>query len=166
MAIKKIITYPNPILTKNSSKIGDFREYDINRIITDLKETMLHYNGIGIAAPQIGMSLRIFLVHTKDGFKEFINPRIIIRSLKKNISEEGCLSIPKVFGLVKRSNKITIMAYTQHNEKFKLSATGLFARVIQHEMNHLECILFIDKATKITQGSDELKRYKLFNKKS
>lgn len=117
-----------------------------------MRKVMAAHDGIGIAAPQIGENVRVFLV-AKDLFPDitlpsdvFINPKVIRKGFKKVKAEEGCLSVPKVFGIVPRSLRISVEAYDQNRKKFSLSAEGFLARVLQHELDHLEGVLFIDRA--------------------
>lgn len=142
----QIITYPNSILRKKSQLIEDFS--DLKKFIPEFTKTMQEKEGIGLAAPQVGKSIRLITIQTKNGPKTFINPKITSKSFKKKIAEEGCLSLPKIFGKVKRSTKISVKFQDQDGNKHKLTAQGLYARVLQHEIDHLDGILFIDKIIK------------------
>lgn len=160
MSIKNILCYPHPDLRKKSLAVPvDFDQNKLASIVTDLEETMEKHEGIGLAAPQTALALRIFVVKTKDGVLTWINPEIVSRSLVKESGEEGCLSIPKVFGLVKRPKRITVRAQSMDRKTVLFEATGLYARVIQHEIDHLNGILFIDRAKQITSGENLLKEY-------
>jgi len=117
-----------------------------------MQETMSEKDGIGLAANQIGILKRIVVIADKEGPLILINPEIIEKSWLKNIMEEGCLSVPGVFGTVKRHKKITVAAINSRGETLKLKAEGMLARVIQHEIDHLDGILFIDKVIKYTEG--------------
>lgn len=132
---------------------------DIKNLITQMRGTMGAHDGIGIAAPQVGESLRIFLiarelfspaVQAKLPSDVFVNPKIIKKSFKREPSEEGCLSAPGIFGEAARARRITVEAYDSSWKKFRVSANGLLARVLQHEFDHLVGILFIDRAKKET----------------
>lgn len=123
-----------------------------------MEEAMFTDEGIGIAAPQIGVNLRIFLVHTQDGVLPFINPKITKRSFRKEDDEEGCLSIPGIYGIVRRSRAVTVTATTPEGKRVRYETDGMFARVIQHEYDHIEGVLFIERAKEITQGKEELER--------
>lgn len=139
----------------------------LNDIIERMKAALHEQeDGVAIAAPQIGVGLRIFVVngkamdmyrgedkklHTKDGAEKkedlvFINPEIIKLSQKKKFMEEGCLSVRWQYGVVKRSEKATVTAYDEHGTKFQAGGSGLMAQIFQHETDHLDGILFIDKA--------------------
>lgn len=111
--------------------------------------TVKEAKGIGLAAPQVGHLLRIFTVNIEDKIYIFINPEIKDFGDDKIPFEEGCLSVPKIWGPVTRPKKLTIKALNENGEPVKIRAKGLLARVIQHEMDHLNGILFIDKAEKL-----------------
>lgn len=145
--IFSIITNPNPLLRNKSAEL-DFSKYskkEINKLCDSMTATMLESDGVGLAAPQIGKNIRVVIVNTADGPISLINPKITKKSLIKEWGEEGCLSVPDVFGQVKRHKKISCQYFNQSGKNIKLKAEGLFARVIQHELDHLDGILFIDK---------------------
>lgn len=111
--------------------------------------TMKDAKGLGLAAPQVGYSLRLFTVNVESKIYVFINPEIKDISAEKIPFEEGCLSVPKIWGPVVRPKKLTIKALDENGKPIKIRAKGLLARVIQHEMDHLNGILFIDRAEKL-----------------
>lgn len=150
-----IITNPNPILRKKAVKIDDPLSSDIQKLIPEMIETMLKKDGVGLAAPQIGQSIRLITVHHKDKELVMINPQFTKKSLVKEIDEEGCLSVPNVFGDVKRCKRVTVKYIDENGKEQKLSGEGLLARVIQHEVDHLDGILFIDKAKDLRRIEDE-----------
>jgi peptide deformylase len=152
----KIIKNPNPILRKKSILVDlkKINEKDFKILIDDMKHTMLKKDGVGLAAPQIGKNKRIITVNTKDGVIAMINPRIINKSFLKEWDEEGCLSVPGIYGKVKRSKKLKCEFFDMDKKKNIISAQGFFARIIQHEIDHLDGILFIDKA-KDTRNIDK-----------
>jgi len=152
MANYQILTDPDPRLRVRSEPVAlealttpKFRAW-----LPDLVTAMREDNGIGIAAPQIGILERVIVIDFPDGPQIYINPEITYRSVSKIETEEGCLSVPGVFGLVKRAKKIRIKALTTSGEKIRLEAKGQLAVVFQHEIDHLDGILFIDKVTKFT----------------
>jgi len=149
--ILKIITNPNPILRKVSKNVDEktIKSKEFKNFCACLVATMKKKDGIGFAAPQAGKNIRVFTIDTKDGAIVFINPKIIKKSWAKEWSEEGCISVPQVFGKVKRSKKIVCEYIDEHGKKEKIEANGLMATVIQHENDHLDGILFIDKAKEI-----------------
>lgn len=147
--IRKIQTIGNPILRKKAVAVKFSEETkQLTRLFKDMAETMLANDGIGLAAPQIGISKRIIAVNTKDGVIVLTNPVLSKKSWKKEIDEEGCLSIPGVFGLVSRHHSVIVTALDTAGVKICFPAKGLFARVLQHETDHLDGILFIDKMKK------------------
>lgn len=116
-----------------------------------MAKTMIKSDGVGLAAPQIGKNIRLIVINTKSGKIAMINPKIKSKSLLKEWKEEGCLSVPDTFGLVKRNKKVACAYYDLAGNKQKITGEGLLARVIQHEIDHLDGILFIDKAKEIKQ---------------
>ena len=156
--VLNIITYPNKNLRQKSQllTLEQIQDQVWQQFFIDLAETMQKKDGIGLAAIQVDRAWRVFVVSTEDGPKFFINPKIIRKSWKKVIDEEGCLSIPDVYGLVRRPEKIVIKARDIKGQKFQLKASGMYARVIQHEYDHLHGKLFIDKIEKITKGKINL----------
>ena len=153
MSIKEIITVPDPILKKISSPI---EKISINekKLIKDLKDTMYNANGIGLAAIQIGIPKRIVIVDvTKEDEKKnlycLINPKIKKFSDDRSSYEEGCLSIPNLFAEVQRPSECEVQYLDYTGEKKILKATGLLATCIQHEIDHLKGILFIDYLSKL-----------------
>ena len=155
----EIITYPNKILKKSSQNVGSILDSQIQKFISQLIEAMKKKDGIGLAAPQVGKNINIIAVNLEDGARVFINPKILFFGLfKKNTVEEGCLSFPGIFGLVKRPNTI-VFKYLDEKGKFKMrKINGLLATVFQHEVDHLRGKLFIDKISKYTKGEDILKK--------
>ncbi len=144
MSIRKLIIEPHPLLHQKATPITAFND-DLKTLAQDMKETMVKENGVGLAAPQIGQLVRVFVVAHKDGARVFINPEIIKKSFRTNVDEEGCLSIPGVFGPVRRHTSVTLQYYDEHGVLYKEKVDGFYARVIQHEYDHLEGILFTEK---------------------
>ena len=127
-------------------------------------ETCRAANGIGLAAPQVGLSLRLCVINLEHlGLDPFalINPKIVTKSWKKIEMEEGCLSIPGVFGIVKRPEKITVKAINLAGKENIVKADGLLDRVIQHEVDHLDGILITSKIIRRTDGSETKERKNL-----
>lgn len=158
-----IVTDPHPVLRSRSLEVPREKicSAELRKIIRDLKDTLKEsIDGIGIAAPQIGIGQRIFIVSEEAkfvGLKEprpedkdwanlvYINPVIIKRSKVMEDGTEGCLSVPGKFGIVSRHQKIAIKAYDENGKSIAHGATKFFARVLQHESDHLDGVLFIDK---------------------
>lgn len=114
-----------------------------------MAKTMVKTDGVGLAAPQIGKNIRLAMINSRDGIFCLINPKYIKKSWARELAQEGCLSIPGVFGKVKRHKKISLTYYNQDGKKTKLTSEGMMARVMQHEIDHLNGVLFIDKAVEI-----------------
>ncbi|MBI2035528.1 MAG: peptide deformylase [Candidatus Liptonbacteria bacterium] len=135
----------------------DFSQHgkkEVNELISRMRRDMMAAEGIGLAANQIGLNFSVFVarVPDKDGRMKFyalFNPEIEKKSAEKIDYEEGCLSVPKVFGSVERPEKITLVGQDKNGGKVKFKAWGLLARVFQHEVDHLDGVLFIDKAKKV-----------------
>jgi len=172
---KKILQKESPVLRKIASSVPleDITSPKINKILEEMKSALLSQDdGVAIAAPQIGYSLRIFIVSKKveDIMSEaknkkktavnevsktedsvFINPIIKKLSKEKKVVEEGCLSVRYLYGEVNRSSKATIIAFDENGKKFERGGTGLLAQIFQHEVDHLNGILFIDKAKNVEE---------------
>jgi len=119
---------------------------EIRVLIEEMFETMIAENGVGLAAPQIGRSIRLFVIMADDGVRRvFINPQITATSAETCSFEEGCLSVPKIWESIIRPSKVTVQALNEQGKPFVLDADGYLARIIQHEYDHLEGILFIDR---------------------
>jgi peptide deformylase len=144
----------NPILRQKSEPMEHLTK-ESRDLIIQMKKIMEDNNGIGLAAPQINVSLRIIVCELDNKFYAFINPEIIKFSKKTSLLEEGCLSLPNIYGEVARPEKIILKATNPEGKKIKLKAFGLLARVIQHEIDHLDGILFIDKAKNIIKDTTQ-----------
>jgi len=145
MPILKIeIGQNNYILREKSQTIEKIDENILN-LAKDMVETMIEKDGVGLAAPQIGKNIRLFVVHPTLSKKTvFINPEISKISKKTDVAEEGCLSLPGVFTKKERAKSLKIKAIDENGKEFKLKTKNLLARVIQHEVDHLNGILIID----------------------
>ena len=156
MAIKKILTEPDPFLRQKSKKVEKVDDA-IRSLMDDMLETMYDAPGIGLAAIQIGVPKRIIVIDlAKDSEAKkpmyFINPEIISKSNKDATYEEGCLSVPNQFAEIDRPEKCHIKLLDYNGKEQSLDAKGLLATCIQHEMDHLEGILFIDYLSKLKKG--------------
>lgn len=145
--ILDILTHPNPNLRKKSHKVSDeeILSSDFNKLVKDMSETMFKKDGVGLAAPQVSKNLRVVIVNLKNSAITFINPKILKKSWRKDIMEEGCLSVPGIYGKVKRPINITLKFQDGQGKKQKIKANKLLARILQHEIDHLDGVLFIDK---------------------
>lgn len=152
MTIRKIVTYPAEILERECKEVKKF-DQKLGKILDDMYDTMIEFDGVGLAAPQIGLDARIAVVDIDDesGTIEMINPRIIKQDGEQT-GPEGCLSFPDLFGEVTRPNFVKIEAFNRQGKKYMLEAEGFLARAIQHEIDHLNGILF---TTKVTRYLDE-----------
>ena len=153
MAVKTIITEPNKILRQISKPVVTVNETE-QKLMDDMLDTMYAAKGIGLAAIQIGIPKRIIVMDiSKDEDKNepmyFVNPIIKNKNIQKSIYEEGCLSVPGQFAEIERPSKCEVEYLDYHGQKKILKAEGLLATCIQHEMDHLEGILFIDYLSKL-----------------
>lgn len=157
MPILKIITLPNPALREKSSEINfkKMKKGELKSLFSSMAKTMIKTNGVGLAAPQIGKNIKLAVINSKDGVFCVINPKFAKKSWACELGQEGCLSIPGVFGKVKRHKKISLVYYNLDGKKIKLTAQGMMARVLQHEIDHLDGILFIDKAVEIEKNYEQ-----------
>ena len=122
---------------------------EIKQLAEDMFETMIAYEGVGLAAPQIGKNIRMFVLIADDDVRRvFINPQIIKTSEEVSDYDEGCLSIPQVYETITRPVQVTVQALNEKGRPFTLEADGLLARIIQHEYDHLDGILYIDRGDK------------------
>lgn len=151
MAQLEIKKAGDPILKKVCSPV-DKIDKRLRKFLDDMAETMYASDGVGIAAPQVGESIRVCVVDVdKKNRYDLINPVIVYRE-GSEVGEEGCLSCPNLFGDVERAEKIRVEYISRFNKKKTLEAEGLLSRCIQHELDHLDGRLFIDIAKNITQG--------------
>lgn len=123
----------------------------LKALIEDMKLTVKKAPGIGLAAPQIGHNVMLAIIHLEEfGIESFpiVNPKIVSRSIKKTVMEEGCLSVPKVFGEVKRPAKVEVIGYTEDGKKIHIKTDKLLSKVLQHEIDHLNGVLICDKFEK------------------
>ncbi len=147
----KIITNPNPILRQKSVLVDtrDIKSPKFLELYNDMILTMVKKDGVGLAAPQIGTNIRLLAIHHNSKNVIIINPVITKKSWAKKTAEEGCLSVPNVFGDVSRHKKIICQYIDMNGNKQKIIAENMLARIIQHEIDHLDGILFIDIAKNI-----------------
>jgi peptide deformylase len=156
LAIRKIVNYPAEILETKCKEVEVFNR-KLAKTLDDMYDTMIEYDGVGLAAPQIGLDARVAIVDIDDEFGtiEMINP-IILETLGEQTGPEGCLSFPGLFGEVSRPNYVKFEAFDRKGKKYILEAEGFLARAIQHEIDHLDGILFTSKVTRYME-EDELK---------
>lgn len=123
----------------------------LKKMLDDMTETMYEADGVGLAAPQVGLPLRMAVIDVGEGLLEMINPVIVERTGSEK-DTEGCLSVPDIYGEVERSASVTVEFLNRRNKKQRLKADKLLARAIQHELDHLDGVLFIDKAESLQKG--------------
>lgn len=156
MSLLKIYEYPDPVLRKTTKEISVFDE-NLEQTVKDMAETMYEAPGIGLAAPQVGLSIRLIVVDRTtqvDGEKEYlamINPEITAHE-GTQLDEEGCLSVPELTANVKRHKKITVSYQNLKGQKQELSSEDRFAVVLQHEIDHLNGILFLDHLSSLKRN--------------
>jgi peptide deformylase len=151
MAVRSIVRFPDPQLRQKSAEIGDIGE-DMRQLVADMAETMAAANGAGLAAIQVGVPVRLYIVdgHVAGGAEEspprvFINPEIVEISEESQTGDEGCLSFPDIFVPVKRGMRARVKARDLDGNVFEAEGEGLFARALQHETDHLNGRLLIDQ---------------------
>lgn len=151
-----IITLPHPILRKKAVLVrpGDITTPAFQEFLQDMTETMFGADGVGLAAVQVAVPKQITVISTKDGPLALINPKVTRMVKKTERGEEGCLSVPGVWGLVDRSIQINVEALGRDGKPLKFTAKGFFARVIQHETDHLNGILFVDRAIEVHEADN------------
>ena len=139
----KLVDKNDPVLRKQAAEIITIDD-SLKKLVADMAEIMYKSEGVGLAAPQIGISKRLVLIDVGEGLLALINPEIIYQE-GKEIASEGCLSLPEVFGNVERSARVVVKALNEQGEEVRIAGAGLLARALQHEIDHLNGVLFIDK---------------------
>jgi len=171
MTIRKIVTLENRLLRQKARKVTQFTP-DLQTLIDDLVETMRAAPGVGLAAPQVAQGLRLFVAEYSEPpegeegegqpvppkLYVLINPEIVRASEEKAEGTEGCLSIPGYAGTVERHESVTVKALNRRGQPVRIKAKGWLARVFQHETDHLDGVLFIDKASKVWKMEESEKR--------
>lgn len=165
MAKRKILVVDNPnerrVLRAKAKKVSRFDAY-LERLVADMWETMREAPGVGLAAPQVGESIRVLVAEYEDEAVALVNPEIIKRSEDEELGQEGCLSIPGLIGDdVPRASAITVKARDPRGKEIRVKAEGWFARILQHEIDHLDGVLYTDripadKVRPVTESDIEL----------
>lgn len=158
MAVRKVVTEEDEVLRKVSKPVVDF-DKRLHDLLDDMAETMHKYEGAGLAAVQVGILKRIFVMDVGHGIRECINPKIIKSEGINKVKVEGCLSVPGKCGYVERPDKVWVEYYDRNGEKQTRKFTGFEAKCFCHESDHLDGILYIDKATKMFKDRDEYGEY-------
>ncbi|MEN4041847.1 MAG: peptide deformylase [Anaerolineaceae bacterium] len=162
MAIREIVTIPHPVLRKKARKVNEV-DVDVRTLIDEMVAAMREAPGVGLAAPQVGVSSRVIVVEfgkeeDEDAPKKLyalVNPIIAEMSEEKVLGIEGCLSIPRLVGEVERHQRVVVKALNRFGKPVKLKAEGWLARILQHEIDHLDGILYTDRATRVWQPSED-----------
>jgi len=154
MALRTIVTDGDPVLRNVAEDVDPswLSTDEFATLIEDMVETMYHAKGVGLAAPQIGIGKRIFVAESADGPIAVVNARIVRRSRKTVADEEGCLSIPGKFDTVERAREVTVEGLTTDGKPLTFTAKGFFARIMQHEIDHLDGILYVDRVKAQNEG--------------
>ena len=167
MTLRKIVTLPEPVLRRKAHTVTKF-DKNLHVLIDDMVETMRDAPGVGLAAPQIGLSERLIVIEyyereedeeNEDAPKKVwavLNPEIIKASEEKLMGVEGCLSIPGLVGEVERHASIQVKGLNRHGKPMKIKAEGWLARIFQHEIDHLNGVLFTDRAKRVWKPQDEV----------
>ncbi|MEP7176212.1 MAG: peptide deformylase [Gemmatimonadales bacterium] len=142
MSVLSLHLLGSPVLRQRSAEIGAVDD-DVRRLVDDMFETMDAAKGVGLAANQIGIARRVAVIDADDERFEMIDP-LIVEAEGRAAAEEGCLSIPEIYGDVTRPERVVLEATDRNGRRFRMEATGLKARAIQHEIDHLDGILFLD----------------------
>jgi len=166
MTLRKIVTTPDPVLKRKAHAVNKF-DKDLHVLLDDMVETMREAPGVGLAAPQIGLSERIIVIeyYEKEDLEEIedapkkvwamINPEIVKVSEETLLGVEGCLSIPGIVGEVERHAEVQVKGLNKHGKPMKVKAKGWLARIFQHEIDHLNGVLFTERATRIWRPQEQ-----------
>ncbi|XWX03251.1 peptide deformylase [Aggregatilineales bacterium SYSU G02658] len=164
MAVRPIVTSENPVLRKKAIKVVSF-DASFQTLVDDMIDTVKDAPGVGLAAPQVGVSQRVIVVNLPDEPKEYgenagkvfvvANPKIIKTSKQTVLGTEGCLSIPGYLGEVERFVTVVVTGQDRYGKDFRMRADDWFARIFQHEIDHLDGILYIDRTDKVWKAKDE-----------
>ena len=167
MTLRKIVTLPDPVLKRKAHTVNQF-DKNLHALLNDMVETMRDAPGVGLAAPQIGLSERIIVIEyyerpedeeVEDAPKKVwavINPEIVKTSEEMLMGVEGCLSIPGLIGEVERHAAVQVKGLNRHGKPMKVKAKGWLARIFQHEIDHLNGVLFTERATRLWKPQDEV----------
>jgi len=166
MALLDVVTFPDPVLRLKAKPVKKF-DKELQVLIDDMFETMRHEPGVGLAAPQIGQSIQLAVIEYAEESEEesakeakpkryvLVNPEIVQRSEAMVEGMEGCLSVPGLVGTVDRHESVTVKALNRSGKPQKIKAQGWMARIIQHEMDHLDGVLYIDRASELYETISE-----------
>lgn len=164
MSLLRIHTYPDPVLAQKAQEIQEVTD-EIRELAADMSQTMYEGNGIGLAAPQVGRSVRLVVLDVtgpeeRKGLMQLVNPAIVAREGEVE-SEEGCLSLPQLSGKVIRSEKVTVRARDLDGNEQTIEAEGLLAICLQHELDHLDGVLLLNHLSRLKRTMYEKKAKKM-----
>lgn len=161
MAIRRILTAEEPILRERAKRVSSF-DASLHRLLDDMLETMRDAPGVGLAANQIGVPLQVAVIEVDNRITELVNPQVV-KGSGEQLDWEGCLSIPGYVAEVTRHEKVTVKARDRHGKEFRVKGEDLFARALQHEIDHLNGVLYIDylesleELVRVSEASDAVK---------
>lgn len=161
MVVRRILTADEPILREKTKRVADF-DASLHRLLDDLLETMRDAPGIGLAANQVGVPLQVAVIEIDGKVTELINPKLVRRS-GSMVDWEGCLSIPGFVAEVERAEKVTVKARDRHGKEFRVKGDELLGRALQHEIDHLKGVLYIDylesleELVRVSEASETVK---------
>ena len=148
MSKLNILNEPNPILRQKTVKVKDPLDKKVQELIFNMLETMYSANGVGLAAPQVGSNLRLCVIETDGTQYVLINPQMTAKSKTKIVSEEGCLSVPGKYFPISRFSEVQVRYVDEFGKPAKIKGQGLLARALQHELDHLDGIIILDRISK------------------
>ncbi len=156
MAVRPILVVGNPVLRRKARRVSQI-DKSLQKLIDDMIETMRAAPGVGLAAPQIGVPLRLAVIEVDEQVTILVNPEIV-KTVGEYEPDEGCLSVPGYWGRVKRAEKVTVKAKDRHGRDRRITADGLLGQALQHEIDHLDGYLYIDRIHEQTGSLDSLQR--------
>lgn len=162
MALREVVKVPDPVLRRKAHKVSEF-DKGLQQLIDDMIDTMRDEPGVGLAAPQVGVSSKVIVVEFGDEndpekpekLYAVVNPEIVEKSEDLETGIEGCLSIPAMVGEVERHTAVVVKGLNRHGRPVKIKAQGWLARIFQHEIDHLNGVLFTDRATRVWQPQEQ-----------
>lgn len=162
MALREIVFIPDPVLRRKAHKVTVF-DKDFQMLVDDMVETMREAPGVGLAAPQVGISTRLIVIEYGDDEDESVpkklfviaNPEVVQASEEKEIGIEACLSVPGLVGEVERHEALVIKGQNRRGQIIKVKADGWLARIFQHEMDHLDGVIYTDRATRVWKPRED-----------
>ncbi|GMV94580.1 MAG: peptide deformylase [Candidatus Hydrogenedentes bacterium] len=152
MSVLNVVLYPDDPLTKTAAPVDSFGP-NLAELASNMFETMYAFDGVGLAAPQVGLEMRLFVLHEPEGEKMcLVNPEIVERD-GEEFGQEGCLSLPDIYVQVPRAKRIGVRAQDVYGEALEFEANDFLARIIQHESDHLDGVIFLDRVDVLTQNA-------------